>query len=136
MRPRRRLWTAAALVALVGVVGIVGSPARAQVADGGAPVDGGAAAVAVDAAAAETAAPPPAVTKAPEPASVSASRVATMMLATPAPVEAEPPRPITRRLWFWLAITGVIVGGVLIGVAVHSPNHTKPECPSGYVCPP
>lgn len=133
MRPRRRLWTAAALVALVGVVGL---PVRAQVADGGAPVDAGAAAAVVDAAAAEVAPAPPPVAKAPEPASVSASRVATMMLATPAPVEAEPSRPMTRRLWFWLAVTGVIVGGVLIGIAVRNPNHTKPECPSGYVCPP
>jgi hypothetical protein len=120
----------------VALAGIVGSPARAQVADGG-PVDGGAAAAVADAAAAEVApAPTPEVTKVPEPPSVAASRVATMMLATPAPIDTEPPRPITRRLWFWLAIAGVIAGGVLIGIAVHNPDHTKPECPSGYVCPP
>ena len=58
-----------------------------------------------------------------------------MMLATPAPVEAEPARPITRRLWFWLAVTGVVAAGVVIGVAVHNPNHTRPDCPPDYVCP-
>jgi len=58
------------------------------------------------------------------------------MLATPAPVEAEPPRPITRRLWFWMAITGVVAGAILIGVAVRNPTRTRPECPPDYVCPP
>jgi len=120
----------------VALVGVVRLPARAQVADGGAPVDANAAAALVDAAPVDAAAPPaPEVTKAPDPAA-SANRVATMMLATPAPVDAEPPRPITRRLWFWLAVTAVIAGGVLLGVAVRSPGHTKPECPSDYVCPP
>ena len=59
-----------------------------------------------------------------------------MMLATPAPVEAEPPRPITRRLWFWLAVTGAVVAGVLIGIAVAEPDPRRaPDCPSDYVCP-
>ena len=74
------------------------------------------------------------VTKAPETPAVTANRVSTMMLATPAPVE-EPPRPITHRLWFWLAVAGAVVAGVLVGVAIENPNHTHPDCPPDYVCP-
>jgi hypothetical protein len=59
-----------------------------------------------------------------------------MMLATPTQTEVEPPRPITRRLWFWMAITGAVVAGVLIGLAVRDPSHTRPDCPPDYVCPP
>jgi len=120
--------------------------ARAQVGDGGvprgdaavtapapapapAPVDAGAG-VDMPLAPLEMMANPP------EPAPVSTTAAATAMLATPAPAETEPPRPITRRLWFWMAITGVLVGAVLIGVAVKNPNHTQPECPPDYVCPP
>ena len=58
-----------------------------------------------------------------------------MMLATPAPVEVEPPRPITRRLWFWMAVTGAVVAGVLIGVAVHNPNHDVARLPAGLRVP-
>jgi len=58
-----------------------------------------------------------------------------MMLATPIPPEVEPVRPITRRLWFWMALTGVVVAGVLVGIAVRNPGHTRPECPADYVCP-
>ena len=74
------------------------------------------------------------VTKAPETPAVTANRVSTMMLATPAPVE-EPPRPITHRLWFWLAVAGAVVAGVLVAVAIENPNHTHPDCPPDYVCP-
>ena len=60
----------------------------------------------------------------------------TSLIGVPTPEQVEPPRPITRRLWFWMAITGVIVVGALVGIALYNPNTTRPECPSGYVCPP
>jgi hypothetical protein len=127
----RRFATAAVLTTLLAM-----SAAHAQVADGGASSDAGAAPTALDAAAlvAEVGAPAP-VTKAPAPPP-TVDQIATMMLATAPPIEAEPPRPITRRLWFWLAVTGAVVAGVLVGVAVHNPNHTRPDCPPDYVCPP
>lgn len=133
MRPQsRRFATAAVLTTLLAV-----SAAHAQVADGGAPGDAGAAPTALDAAAlvAEVGPPPP-VTKAPEAPPPTADQIATMMLATAPPIDAEPTRPITRRLWFWLAVTGAVVAGVLVGVAVRNPNHTRPDCPPDYVCPP
>lgn len=128
---KRRFWTAAVLATLLAAL-----PARAQVADAGAPGDATAAPGAADAAApaADAGALAP-VTKAPEPPAITANQIATMMLATPAPVEAEPSRPITRRLWFWLAVAGAVAAGVLIGVAVQNPNHTHPDCPPDYVCP-
>jgi hypothetical protein len=126
---KRRFWTAAVLATLLAAL-----PARAQVADGGAPGDA-VVAPAVDAAVAADAGAPAQVTKAPEAPAVTANRIATMMLATPAPVEAEAPRPITRRLWFWVAVTGAVVAGVLIGIAVYNPTHTWPDCPPDYVCP-
>jgi hypothetical protein len=138
---RRWIGTAAALVVLLA------GPARGDVGDGGAPVDAGAAAGAgADAATAltPTPAPEPAPTPAPEaakelatPPELSSAQMSktTPLIGEPTPAEAEPPRPITRRLWFWMAITGVIVGGVLTGIALYDPNTTKPECPSGYVCP-
>ena len=82
-----------------------------------------------------TPAAPAPVTKAPEPPAITREPIATMMLATPAPVEAEPARPITRRLWFWLAVAGAVVAGVLIGVAVQNPTTRSPDCPPDYVCP-
>jgi hypothetical protein len=128
---RRRLLAAAGLIAFLSAA----APARADVGDGGAPADA-TQAVTIDAGAGPDGAPPPVeLARQPESPSAAANRVATMMLATPAPVDAEPPRPITRRLWFWMAITGVIAAGVLIGVAVHDPNRTRPECPPDYVCP-
>ena len=127
---KRRFWTAAVLATLLAAL-----PARAQVAEGGAPGDA-VVAPAVDGAVAGADAGAPAdVTKAPEAPAVTANQIATMMLATPAPVEAEPARPITRRLWFWVAVTGAVVAGVLIGVAVYNPTHTWPDCPPDYVCP-
>ena len=74
------------------------------------------------------------LTKAPEAPAVTANRVATMMLATPAPVE-EPPRPITRRLWFWVAVTGAVVAGVLIGIAVQQPEPHAARLPAGLRVP-
>jgi hypothetical protein len=35
-----------------------------------------------------------------------------------------------------MAITGVIIVGSLVGITLYNPNTTRPECPSGYVCPP
>jgi hypothetical protein len=130
VRPQsRRFATAAVLTTLLAV-----SAAHAQVADGGAPSDAAAATATVDAAlpATDGGAPTPAA-KAPPP---TADQIATMMLATAPPIDAEPTRPITRRLWFWLAVTGAVVAGVLVGVAVRNPNHTRPDCPPDYVCPP
>ena len=136
LKLRRAIGTAAALIVLLAAGG-----ARAQVAtDGGAPLDAGfGVGIVVDGGAPEVAAAAATSIDAGAPAelpSVRASRIATMMLATPSTPEVEPPRPITRRLWFWMAITGVIVAGVLVGVAIHDPNRTRPECPTGYVCPP
>ncbi|HWJ55303.1 MAG TPA: hypothetical protein VNR90_03780 [Vicinamibacterales bacterium] len=138
--PRRASRTAAALLTLLAAT----ATARADGPDGGAPADGGAAAVGpsapvvpLDARTAEPAAPGIAEpVNTPEAPSERAARVATMMLATPAPVE-EAPRPITRRLWFWLAVAAVVAGGVAIGIAAaHDPTRTRPECPPDYVCPP
>jgi len=134
VRPQNRRFTAAAVLTTLLAV----SAAHAQVADGGASSDAGAAPAAVDAAvpATEGGAPTPAA-KAPEaPPPPTPSQIATMMLATAPPIDAEPARPITRRLWFWLAVTGAVVAGVLVGVAVQNPNHTRPDCPPDYVCPP
>ena len=132
-KPRPRLWAAAALLALLAA-----GAAQAQVApDGGAPAPLDAGLAAADGGAPDATATllvdagPPA-----ESPSVTASRVATAMLATPPQTEVVPPRPSTRRLWFWMALTGAIAAGVLIGIAVHNPDHTRPDCPPDYVCPP
>jgi hypothetical protein len=136
---RRASHTAAALLTLLAAT----ATARADGPDGGAPADGAAAAVGLsapvvplDAGAAEPAAPgiaEPAKTL--EAPSERAARVATMMLATAPPIE-EPPKPITHRLWFWLAVAAVVAGGVAIGIAAtHDPSRTRPECPPNYVCP-
>lgn len=115
--------------------------ARADVdGDGGAaPVDAGVAAAAIDAGAGvgtDGASPPSELARPPELPAASATSVATAMLAQPTRAETEPPRPITKRLWFWLAVTGVVAGAVLIGIAVSNPTHTRPDCPPDYVCPP
>lgn len=121
------------------------APARGQVApanDGGAPADAAVTeAGPVDAPAAP--APAPALTASPGPSELatppelsSQMTTTTSLIGVPTPEQIEAPRPITRRLWFWMAITGVIVVGALVGVALYNPNTTRPECPSGYVCPP
>ena len=122
---------------------LLARPARANV--GGGAGDGGSAmpdagadaAVAIggfDAGAAPDAAPPAELARPPELSSATLSSTPTL-IGTPSPEETEPPRPITRRLWFWMAVSGAIVAAVLVGIAVRNPNVTKPECPSGYVCP-
>jgi hypothetical protein len=94
----------------------------------------------VDAAPVDAAPPPPpsselATPPQLAPPTTSATLATSPFVDTPTPEQAEPPRPITRRLWFWLAITGLIVTGVAIGIAVQSPTVNRPECPAGYVCP-
>ena len=126
---RRWIWGAAALIVLLA------APARADV-DGGVPVDGGP--VAIDAAVFETLAPPPPPSPPPDLtlSTTSATMTTTMApAAPPPPSEVEPPRPITRRLWFWLAISGAVVAASLIVVATQNPSIERPDCPSGYVCP-
>ena len=137
--PSRWIWTPAALLVLLAL------PARAQMTDGGAPADAAPAAIDADlvgagagADAGVAPAPPPATTELSTPPELSSAQMSTTtpLVGDPTPAEAEPPRPITRRLWFWMAVTGVIVVGVLGVMAISNPNTTRPECPSGYVCPP
>ena len=122
------LWAAAALIFL-----LVG-PARADV-DGGAPSDAGVAAI--DGAIFETLAPPPPSPPPDLTLSTTSATLSTTMTeaAPPPPAEVEPPRPITRRLWFWLAISGAVVLGSLIVIAAQNPSIDRPECPPDYVCP-
>lgn len=135
-------WAAAALVVWLA------APARGQVApanDGGAPADAAVTeAGRADAATAPVPAPAPALTASPGPSELATPpeltsaemTTTTSLIGVPTPAQVEEPRPITRRLWFWMAITGVIVVGALVGLALYNPNTTRPECPSGYVCPP
>jgi hypothetical protein len=127
------------LSALVALAVVFAQAARADVGDGGAPAD---AAVTTDAGGGiDAGAPAPALPELstpPElaPPSTSATvSTPTPLIDTPTPAQAEPPRPITRRLWFWMAITGVIVAAVGVGIAVHNPKVNRPECPQGYECP-
>lgn len=137
--PSRRLafphcphWAAAGLIVLLT------TPARADVdggVAGGSAVDGGM--VAIDAAVFETLAPPPPPSPPPDLtlSTTSASMSTTMApAAPPPPSEVEPPRPITRRLWFWLAVSGAIVAASLVVIATQNPTIERPDCPSGYVC--
>ena len=132
-------WAAAALVVWLA------APARGDVApasDGGAPADAAVTeAGRADAATAPTPAPAPssersALATPPELSTSAQMTTTTSLIGVPTPAQVEEPRPITRRLWFWMAITGVIVVGALVGVALYNPNTTRPDCPSGYVCPP
>jgi hypothetical protein len=94
--------------------------------------------VTIDAAVFETLAPPPEPSPPPDLtlSTTSASMTTTMApAAPPPPSEVEPPRPITRRLWFWLAISGAVVAASLVVMATQNPTIERPECPSGYVCP-
>ena len=129
----RRLIEAAAAAALMISVA---APARADV-DGGAPADAGVGVGVVDAAVLETLAPPPELAAPPDLSlPVPTAPMATTTVAgAPPPSEVEPPRPITRRLWFWLVISGVIVAASVAVIAAQNPSTTRPDCPSGYVCP-
>lgn len=133
---RRWLWAFAPLA----VVLLLAQPARGD-ADGGAPGGADAGAVtgtgaldasAVPAAPAIPAAPPELVTP-PELTSASLTKAEPQLVAVPA--EVEPPRPITRRLWFWIAVSCAIVVATGVVMAVQNPSTTRPDCPGGYVCP-
>jgi len=139
---RRGFWTIAVLAV------VLARPARADVRDGGVTgADAGPGADAAaradaativggfDAAPAPFAAPPPTEpARPPELSSATLSSTPTL-IGTPSPAEAEPPRPITKRLWFWMAVSGAVVAAVLVGMVVRHPNVTHPECPPDYVCP-
>ena len=139
---RRWICTIAALALLLALSAL---PARANVGAGdggtGAPDAGlGAdAAIVIGGFDAGADAPPdaPAPTELARPPELSSATLSSTpaLIGTPSPEETEPPRPITRRLWFWMVVSGAIVTAVLVGIAVRNPNVTKPECPSGYVCP-
>jgi hypothetical protein len=129
--PLRRLIQTAAAAALIT---LLAAPARADV-DGGVPSDAGV--NVIDAAILETLAPPPELAAPPDlslPAPTAAMATPTVAGAPP-PSEVEPPRPITRRLWFWLAVSGIIVAAAVGIIALQNPTTTRPDCPSGYVCP-
>jgi hypothetical protein len=115
---------------------LLAAPARADV-DGGVPADASTAPVVIDGAVLETLAPPPELAAPPDlslPAPTAAMATPTVAGAPP-PSEVEPPRPITRRLWFWLAVSGIIVAASVGIIAIKNPTTTRPDCPSGYVCP-
>jgi len=140
--PLRGCLSAFAALALLSAPAV-----RADVVDGGAPPDAapvGAAAGAgadADAGAAGSdggAAMPPALATPPELAAPTTSASVTTtppLIDAPTPAQAEPPRPITRRLWFWMAVTGVIVGASIVVIAVKNPSVSRPDCPAGYTCP-
>jgi hypothetical protein len=117
---------------------LLAQPARGDLPDAGAPGDAAMSDAAgakrrprrrAGAADTDGAGPPP------ELAPVPSTTVAQPLIDNPTPAQAEPPRPITRRLWFWMAMTGLVIGVVVAGIAINNPNTTRPECPSGYVCP-
>jgi hypothetical protein len=115
---------------------LLAQPARGD-ADGGAPAADAAAATemgGLDAAEAPPPAPPELVTP-PELSSASIAKTEPALVGNAAAAEVEPPRPITRRLWFWIAVSCVIVGATAVIMAVQNPSTTRPDCPSGYVCP-
>jgi hypothetical protein len=132
---RRWLWAFAPLVLVV----VVARPARGDV-DGGAPGGADAAAMTETSGPNAAAAPAPAIPPAPPelatpPELSTASLTKTEpQLVTP-PADVEPPRPITRRLWFWIAVSLVIVATTGVVMAVQNPSTTRPDCPGGYVCP-
>jgi len=136
----RALHLRGCLAAFVALAFLCAQVARADGTDGGPPPDaavtdaaiagGDAAAPAPAPVPGELATPPDLATPA-----TSATVVATPLVDTAAPAQTEPPRPITRRLWFWMAVAGVIIAGVAIGIAVRNPSVSRPDCPNGYVCP-
>lgn len=116
---------------------LLAQPARGD-ADGGVP--GGADAAAVtetggpDAASAPVVpTAPPELATPPELSSASLTKSEPQLVTPPADVE--PPRPITRRLWFWVAVSCAIVVTAGLVLAVQNPSTTRPDCPAGYVCP-
>ena len=113
-------------------------PARGDV-DGGAPSDAGTAApTPIDAAVFETLAPPPEPSPPPDLTLNETSATLSTTMAPAPPLiasEPEPPRPITRRLWFWLAISGAVVAASLVVIAAQNPSIERPTCPPDYVCP-
>jgi hypothetical protein len=129
-QPRRWLWVSAALVALLA------PPARGAVVDGGAAGDAAVTDAVGPGSGLETPTPPPPeLVRPPELSAAQSTTVAQPLIDTPTPAQAEPPRPITKRLWFWMAISGVIVAASVTFMAVRNPNVTRPECPPEYVCP-
>jgi hypothetical protein len=143
--PHSRRWTcppwAAAAATLIVLLAV---PARADV-DGGVPSDAATAApmptptpTPIDAAVFETLAPPPEPSPPPDLTLNETSATLSTTMAPAPPLiasEPEPPRPITRRLWFWLAISGAVVAASLVVIAAQNPSIERPECPPDYVCP-
>ena len=128
------------LSAFAALAFLYAQTARGGVSDGGVPADAAVSDAAVSDAAAggEVGGPAPAeLVTPPELATptTSATVIAAPLVDTAVPDQAEPPRPITRRLWFWMAVAGVIVGAVAIGIAVRNPSVSRPDCPAGFVCP-
>ena len=137
MTPHERRWIGTAAVALFIVMAMTSAArADAQV-DAGVPRDAAAVPAAIDGAVLETLAPPPVVETPPDLSLPvpTAPTATTTVAGAPPPSEVEPPRPITRRLWFWLAVSGIIVAAAVGIIAVQNPTVTRPDCPSGYVCP-
>jgi hypothetical protein len=130
---RRLIWTFAPLVLVL----LVAQPARGD-ADGGVP--GTEAAPATESGGFDASAAPSVPSAPPDlatPPELSSASIANSepALVGPAPADVEPPRPITRRLWFWIAVSCAIVAATGLIMAVQNPSTTRPDCPSGYVCP-
>jgi hypothetical protein len=112
---------------------LVAQPARGD-ADGGVPgADAGATTESggLDASAASPT--PPELATPPELSSASIAK--SEPLVSPPAADVEPPRPITRRLWFWIAVSCAIVAATGVIMTVQNPSTTRPDCPSGFVCP-
>ena len=129
LRRLRLVRTVAPLVLIL----LLAQPARGDV-DGGAP-GGDAAAVTESGGLDTSAAPPPELVTPPELSSASLTKTEPVLVGKPAPAEVEPPRPITKKLWFWIAVSCAIVAATGVIMAVQNPSTTRPDCPSGYVCP-
>ena len=91
---------------------------------------------------APTATTPPATTAPPATAATAppvapSPAVAAQPAATPqpAPVATEPRRdkPIYKKWWLWTAVGGVVVAGVVVGVAVAATTPRDASAPSGAI---